>query len=65
MAKPTGISFINRIDSILKQQNRTRKSLCDDLEILPGMMATWKTKNILPSIDTAYKITHLKKLKPQ
>lgn len=56
MAKPTGISFINRIDSILKQQNRTRKSLCDDLEILPCTMATWTTKNILPSIDTAYKI---------
>lgn len=33
MVKPTGISSINRIDSILKQQNWTRKSLCDDLEI--------------------------------
>lgn len=52
----SGIDFLNKIDAVLKDQNRTRKSLCEKLSILQGTMATWKTKNIMPPIDTIHKI---------
>lgn len=45
----SGIAFLNRIDEILEEQNRTRKSFCESLQILPGTMATWKTKDIMPA----------------
>ena len=48
----SGIAFLNRIDEILREQNQTRKSFCDSLDILPGTMATWKTKDIMPPINT-------------
>ncbi|MCI6480386.1 MAG: helix-turn-helix domain-containing protein [Spirochaetia bacterium] len=48
----SGIAFLNRIDEILEEQNRTRKSFCESLQILPGTMATWKTKDIMPPINT-------------
>ena len=52
----SGIAFINRIDLVLKEQQRTRKSLCESLGILQGTMATWKTKDIMPPIDTIVQI---------
>lgn len=52
----SGIKLINRIDKILKERNQTRKYLCEKLNILQGTMATWKTKNIMPSVQTLYKI---------
>mgnify|MGYP002868500646 CR=1 FL=1 len=48
----SGVAFLNKIDEILAEQNKTRKSLCETLGILQGTMATWKTKDIMPSIDT-------------
>lgn len=52
----SGIDFLERIDMILKENKKTRKSLCEKLSILQGTMATWKTKNIMPPVDTIYKI---------
>ena len=52
----SGIKLINRIDDTLKDQNKTRKYLCEKLNILQGTMATWKTKNIMPPVDTIQKI---------
>lgn len=48
----SGVVFLNKIDTILKEQNRTRKNFCESLGILQGTMATWKTKNIMPPIHT-------------
>ncbi len=53
----SGVNFLNKIDAVLKDQNRTRKSLCEKLSILQGTMATWKTKNIMPPVDTIQKIS--------
>ncbi len=52
----SGIEFINRIDLILNEQGRTRKSLAEGLDILPATMASWKTKDIFPPVDTLSKI---------
>ena len=52
----SGISFLNKIDEVLAEQQRTRKSLCEALGILQGTMATWKTKDIMPPIDTIKRI---------
>ena len=52
----SGIKLINRIDDTLKDQNKTRKYLCEKLNIFQGTMATWKTKNIMPPVKTLYKI---------
>ena len=52
----SGIVFLNKIDEVLTEQGRSRKSLCDKLSILQGTMATWKTKDIMPAIDTIQRI---------
>ena len=54
----SGVDFLNKIDAVLKDQNRTRKSLCEKLSILQGTMATWKTKNIMPPVDTIQRIAN-------
>ncbi len=54
--KISGIDFVERIDMILKEKKKTRKSLCEKLSILQGTMATWKTKNIMPPIHTIVSI---------
>lgn len=52
----SGIKLINRIDKILKEKNQTRKYLCEKLNIIQATMATWKTKDIMPPVQTLYKI---------
>ena len=52
----SGIEFINRIDLVLNEQGRTRKSLAENLDILPATMASWKSKDIFPPVDTLSKI---------
>lgn len=51
-----GIEFVNKIDSVLKDSNKTRKELAEKLNIIPATMATWKTKDIMPPIDTIQRI---------
>lgn len=52
----SGIEFINRIDIVLNEQGKTRKSLAENLDILPATMASWKSKDIFPPVDTLSKI---------
>ena len=52
----SGIKLVKKIDQILEEQGRTRKSLADELKIVPATMATWKTRDILPPADTLSKI---------
>ena len=52
----SGIIFLNKIDEVLAEQGLSRKSLCEKLDILQGTMATWKTKNIMPAVDTIQRI---------
>ncbi len=47
---------MNRIDLLLKQQGRTRKSLCALTDIPNSTIGTWKSKNIMPPIDTIVRI---------
>lgn len=48
----SGIELVNRIDTVLKELNVTRKAFCESLNIIPGTMATWKTKNLFPPVQT-------------
>ena len=48
----SGIDFVNRIDEILNEQQITRKAFAEKIDILPATMASWKTKNIVPPVDT-------------
>lgn len=48
----SGIALIYRIDEVLKENGMSRKALCEELGILQGTMATWKTKNIFPPAKT-------------
>ncbi len=52
----SGIELIKKIDQILDEQGITRKDFADKVELAPSTMATWKTKDILPSVDTLLKI---------
>lgn len=52
----SGIKLINRIDKILKERNQTRKEFAEQLDLNASTMATWNTKNIMPSVKTLYKI---------
>lgn len=52
----SGIDLINRIDEVLKEQDSSRKELCEKLDILQGTMSTWKTKDIFPPVQTLSKI---------
>lgn len=54
----SGIEFVNKIDSVLKDSNKTRKELAEKLNIIPATMATWKTKDIMPPVDTILKIAN-------
>lgn len=52
----SGIAFTNRIDLVLKEQHKTRKSLCEILDIPCSTCATWKSRDIMPSVDTIVRI---------
>lgn len=47
---------MNRIDLLLKQQGRTRKEFARQLNMSQSTVATWKSKNIMPPIDTIVRI---------
>ena len=51
-----GKGLVNKIDSVLKESKKTRKELAEKLNIIPATMATWKTKDIMPPIETINKI---------
>lgn len=47
-----GINLVKRIDELLKKLGITRKEFCETIKIIPSTMATWKTRNILPPLET-------------
>lgn len=51
-----GIDFVKRIDECLTELNITRKDFCKKINVIPSTMATWKTRNILPPVETIEKI---------
>ena len=51
-------NFADRIDSLLRIQNRTRKSLCDSVGISINAISTWKARQTLPAVDIAMKIAY-------
>ena len=54
--KISGIELVNRIDKVLKNRNQTRKDFAEKLDINASTIATWKTKDIMPPVQTLYKI---------
>lgn len=55
----SGIDFVNRIEVCIKSLTITRKEFCEKIQVIPSTMATWKTRNIMPPIDTIYKIAKM------
>lgn len=51
-----GIEFVNRIDDILSENKISRKDFCESININTSTMATWKTRNVLPPVETIAKI---------
>ena len=52
----SGIELVSRIDGILAELGLTRKDFAEKMDIIPATMATWKSKNIFPPVDTLSKI---------
>ena len=52
----SGIEFVSRIDELLSEQKITRKEFGEKLELAQSTMATCKSKDILPPVDTLSKI---------
>lgn len=47
----SGIELVETIDLLLQEKNLTRKDFCKGLDIPPSTIATWKTRNIFPTVD--------------
>lgn len=48
----SGIELLDRIDEVLNDTNLSRRKFALDTNLNPSTMATWKTKNIFPPIET-------------
>lgn len=46
-----GVEIVETIDLLLKEKNLTRKDFCEAINIPASTIATWKTRNIFPTID--------------
>lgn len=46
-----GIQLVETIDLLLQEKNQTRKDFCKSINIPPSTIATWKTRNICPTVD--------------
>lgn len=51
-----GIDFVNRIDLILEELCMSRKELGTFIDLGPSTISAWKTRNILPPVETIEKI---------
>ena len=47
-----GIELVNKIDLLLNELYLTRKEFAEQLDLNASTIATWKTKNIIPPVDT-------------
>lgn len=46
-----GIQLVERIDFLLKLKKQTRNEFCKSINIPPSTIATWKSRNIYPTVD--------------
>lgn len=51
-----GIEFVKRLDEVLDENNLSRKEFGKILGISSSTMGTWKSRNILPPVETVAKI---------
>lgn len=51
-----GLILGEKIDILIKELGLTQKEFAKQIDISPSTIATWKSKNILPSIETISKI---------
>ena len=54
----SGIILVNRIDELARLKRITRQILAKELKVNPSTIATWKTRNIIPSADILYEIAN-------
>ena len=47
-----GIVLVDKIDILTKELGITRKDFAKQLDINPSTIATWRTRNILPPMET-------------
>lgn len=52
----SGINLVNRIDILSEELGLTRKEFAEQMDLNPSTIATWKTKNILPPVETIFNI---------
>ena len=48
--------FIDRIDSLLSQQNKNRNDIYNDLGLAKNIIGQWKQRGTIPAADTVLKI---------
>ena len=53
---PSGINLVNKIDILAEELGLTRKEFAEQIDLKPSTIATWKTKNILPPVETLFNI---------
>lgn len=51
-----GIDLVNRIDQVLSDTGMSRKEFGEKLNIVQSTLATWKSRDICPPVDTLSKI---------
>ena len=52
----SGIELVDKIDKLIKEKGISRRQLCADVGISNSTIATWKTKNILPTAELIGKV---------
>lgn len=52
----TGIEIVNILDNYLRNKNLSRRQFCALVDIPNSTVATWKQKNIMPSIEHLNKV---------
>ena len=53
-----GIEFVEILDEYLKTKNISRRQFCSLVDIPTSTIATWKSKNAVPSVDLVVKIAN-------
>lgn len=52
----TGIEIVKMLDNFLKSKNLSRRQFCALVDIPSSTVATWKQKDIMPSIEHLNKV---------
>lgn len=59
MSEISGIEFVKRIDILLNEIGKTRKEFAKQINVSPSTISTWKTKNIIPPVETVFRISEI------